>query len=76
MYCTRQAACTCTKADSLNEPQGAMHEVGFRRFTVQKLEKLKRNNVNFVIERGQHGQFTQTWCEALFPGLELSCIKG
>ena len=45
----------------LNEPQGAIHEVGFRRFTVHKLPKMNRNHFKFVIERGQHGQFTKTW---------------
>ena len=49
------------RGDGLTEPQGTIHEQGFRRFTVKKLEKLHKKHINFMIQRGQHGQFMKTW---------------
>ena len=49
------------RGDGLQEPQGAIHEQGFRSFTIKKLEKLHKKNINFMVERGQHGQFMKTW---------------
>ena len=56
------------RRDGINAPQGTTHEVGFRCFTVNKLETMKRNNVNFVIERGHHGQFNKTGVHQPFEG--------
>ena len=69
MCCTHQAACTfipvhqgsLIRGDGLKDPLGAIHDQVFRRFTVQKLEKLHKKNINFIIERGQHGLFMETW---------------
>ena len=69
MSCTHPAVFTFTvhqgsliRGDDLKEPQGAIHEQGFRHFTVKKLEKLHKKNINFMVERGQHGQFMKRVC--------------
>ena len=49
------------RGDGLKEPQGAIHEQGFRLFTVRELEKLHKKDINFMTERGQHAQFMKTW---------------
>ena len=49
------------RGPGLWEPKGCCHDAGFRRFTSQKLETLKKNDVKFMIERGCHPPFTKTW---------------
>ena len=59
------------RGDGMTEPQGAMNEQGFRRFTVQKLGNLQKKDVNFMIERGQHAQFMNMGClSAIQSGLQ------
>ena len=49
------------RGHGLWEPQGCVHDKGFRRFTSMQLEALLARNVDFMIHRGVMSPFTETW---------------
>ena len=49
------------RGHGLWEPQGCVHDKGFRRFTSMQLEALLARNVDFMIHRGVMFPFAGTW---------------